>query len=330
MGFESRRREMRSKRLEKERLLGQWARGAVALLTAVALGGGQQTARADDLSQGWEAAGFVSEFEDASRVQSSEGTTEKNVATVTRRSRAGDFHDFLRLIWVPPGLKITTLGKPRAKRAFFTASSFLNPPAPVDAVVHFVGNNYRTGQDLGVMVCRPLPSDLTRTDPILATWPKVLPVIKRELGDCAAGTLTRGEKELCAVAERYQDRRFLVYARGLKETLNLAVELFRTEARRNALWDDFSIGNAFSGLGFTIWGSSTPEASTKALYTAVVLQRSVVPEYLLRNVTLQEANCRCVQVPESEALHQELVDPSAIWAAGELDQGACRQLPALP
>lgn len=253
-----------------------------------------------------------------------------NAARLTRRSRASSYHDFLRIVWVPPGLKITTLGKPKAKRAFVTATSLLEPPATVDEIINFVGNYYHHGQDFAVMVCRPPLADRSVTDPTLATWPNVLPIIKNDLGDCSASTLTPGQREICSVAERYQDRKFVVYARGLRQTLDVAAQLFRTRDSQNALWDDFGIATAFSGLGFAVWGSSTPAAATKPLSVATVLQRSVVPEYVLKNVTLQEANCHCVQVPDSEALHQAPVDPTAIWAAGDLVEGACVQLPALP
>lgn len=313
--------------------LGKLSLSAVTVLIAMTLGAEWQSARASDLPSGAEAGSalsVVSAFDDAAGVASMQGAKPANTATVTRRSRAGGYHDFLRIVWVPPGLKITTLGKPKAKRAFFTATSFLDPPATVDEVVSFVGNYYHYGQDLGVMVCRPPVADASKTDPTLATWPNVLPIVKSDLGDCTASTLTPGEREICAVAERYQDRKFVVYARGLRHTLALAAQMFRTEHSQNALWDDFGIATAFSGLGFAVWGSSTPAASTKPLSVASLLQRSVVPEYLLKNVTLEEANCRCVQVSESETLHDAAVDPAAIWTAGELDQGACRQLPALP
>lgn len=316
-----------------ERPRGGSTLGVVSLMIAASLGGGYQAAVARDspaIAVPGVPAASVSAAREPSPKMVADGTTAANAASLTRRSRAAAYHDFLRVVWVPPGLRITTVGKPRAKRAFFTASSFLNPPATVDQVVSFVGGAYREGQDLGLMVCRPPVADASVTQPILATWPNVLPLIKNDLGDCEAGTLTPGEREICTVAEQYRDRKFLMYTQGLRQTLDVAVQLFATELGQNALWDDFSIGNAFTGLGFTVWGSSTPDTPTTPLTAGSMLQRSVVPEYLLRNVTLQDGNCRCVQVPESESLHKEPVDPASIWAVGRLDDGACRQLPALP
>ncbi|MFO1417961.1 MAG: hypothetical protein U1E83_04770 [Methylotetracoccus sp.] len=308
-------------------------RGTLTLLIAAVCGGGFHPAHADVAPRGTNPGippASIAVVDEAWDLARPNGEVASNAASLTRRSRAAAYHDFLRVIWVPPGLRITTVGKPRAKRAFFTASSFLSPPATVDQVVSFVGASYREGQDLALMVCRPPVDDVSVTQPILATWPKVLPLIKNDLGDCEAGTLTPGEQEICVVAGRYRDRKFLSYTQGLKQTLDLAAQLFATELSRNALWDDFSIGNAFSGLGFTVWGSSTPDTPTTPLTAGAMLQRSVVPEYLLRNVTLPDGNCRCVQVPESESLHKAPVDPVAIWAAGRLDDGACRQFPALP
>jgi hypothetical protein len=250
----------------------------------------------------------------------------RNAAATTRRSRAHRYHDFLRIAWVPPGLQVTTLGKPKAKRVFVTASSFFDPPATVDELVNYVGNFYHDRQDLAVMVCRP-PLNDPKVDPALATWPNLMPMIKGDLGDCSASSLGPGEREICEVAERYQDRKSGIYAYGLKKVMDLAALLFKTTSSQNALWDNFGIATAFSGLGFTVWGSSTP-TRTVHLTTANVLRHSVVPEYVLKNATLTDAHCHCVQVAESEALHSIPVDPAVVWEIGELtEQGACRQLP---
>jgi hypothetical protein len=77
------------------------------------------------------------------------------------------------------------------------------------------------------------------------------------------------------------------------------------------LISNYGIYPAFTGLGFTVWGSSAGGATVPML-TAGILRNSVVPEYLLKNATLEEANCRCVQVPESERLHTERVDPAVV------------------
>lgn len=305
---------------------------AAILVMTMVLSGGGSAAGSEAVSSEpgvQQVASFGAGVDRTNDAQPQNASEARNAATVTRRSRASGYHDFLRIVWVPSGLKVTTLGKPTAKRVFVTAASFLDPPATVDEVVNFVGNYYHYNQDFAVMVCRPPIAERAKTEPKLATWPNVLPIIKKDLGDCAAGTLTPGEREICTVAERYRDRKFDIYARGLRRTLNVASQLFETTESQNALWDDFGIATAFSGLGFTVWGSSTP-STTVRMTTAAILQHSVVPEYLLKNVTLQDANCRCVQVPESEPLHTAPVDPAAIWAAGQLDGGACRQLPALP
>jgi hypothetical protein len=224
---------------------------------------------------------------------------------------------------------VTTLGKPKAKRVFFTASSFFDPPASVDELVSLVGNSYRKGQDLVVMVCRPPPVADDPVAPVLATWSQLLPRIKSDLGDCTGGHLSTGEREVCEIAGRYRDRRHSVYADGLKSTFELASALMQTYERQAALWDNFSIGTAFTGLGFTVWGSSTP-SETIPRRTSEVLRRSVIPEYVLRNATLRDANCHCVQLPESEALHTSVVDPEQVWARGSLTpEGACLQLPQL-
>lgn len=304
----------------------------ITLLMMTVTATGMQTARAQRSDADPRVQSFVPGIDspDADMAALQDGSpTARTAASLTRRSRANGYNSFLRIAWIPPGFQVTTLGKPKAKRVFFTASTFLNPPATVDELVNFVGNYYHPGQDLAVMVCRPPAEDRSKAEPLLATWPKLLPVIKGDLGDCSASTLGQGEREICGVAERYQDRKYGIYAYGLRKAMDIASQLYKTPESQNALWDNFGIATAFSGLGFTVWGSSTP-SSTVRLSTSDILRHSVVPEYVLKNVTLKEANCHCVQVPESEELHAAPVDPAVVWDLGGLDdQGACRHLPKL-
>lgn len=242
----------------------------------------------------------------------------QNAAEVTYLSRGDEYNDFLRILWVPPGATVTTLTL--GKRAFFTASIFLKPPPTVDELVNFVGNEYQVQRDFVVMRCRPTAEQRQIVEPILATWPNVLPAIASDL--CSSSD--PAEQYLCGVAAQYHDEAFDIYAVGLREALEVGSQLYATPASIQALISNYGIYPAFTGLGFTVWDSSAGGATVPML-TAGILRHSVVPEYLLKNATLEEANCRCVQVPESERLHTERVDPAVVWSRGKLtNEGACR------
>ncbi len=84
----------------------------------------------------------------------------------------GQTNDFLRLLFVPSGVKPTSLGVPSALRVFVTASDFFRPPMPLGTVTDYPGLVNRDDQDVVALRCTP--SDPAKVEPILATWPNVL------------------------------------------------------------------------------------------------------------------------------------------------------------
>lgn len=257
-------------------------------------------------------------------------TSPGSVAAVTDRSRNGSANDFLRLVWVRPGTVVNTLTL--GKRAFFTATSFVEPRVKVEDLVNYVGNYYREGRDLAILRCRPSAEQTRVVAPILATWPNVLPAIAADLGGpgrvCTSPPLTAGEAQICQVALQYTDATQSVYVQGLMQAAEIASQLFATPETQDALSADFGIYPAFTGLGFTVQGSSIEGAATP-MQTGEVLANSVVPEYLLVNARLGDAGCRCVQVPDYRKRISAPVDPAYIWKKGRLDGGACRKVARL-
>lgn len=253
---------------------------------------------------------------------------QKNPAQVTDQSRSDSYNDFMRVLWVSPTTPVTNIAGPR-KRGFFTASTFLEPPVTVDELLRLVGNRYRPGLDFAVMRCKPLAEQRSVVQPILATWPNVFPAIASDLGGPDCTGLTAGETQICKIASEFHDRERKVYTRGLRYTLRLGAKMFKTPESTDALDKDYGIFPAFTGLGFTVQASSTPDGMTVPMTTGEVLRNSVVPEYLLKNADLADANCRCVRVSESESLHTEPVDPEFVWKHGKLVNGACRPVSEL-
>jgi hypothetical protein len=98
-------------------------------------------------------------------------------------------------------------------------------------------------------------------------------------------------------------------------------------AGADVLYDLYGIGYGFSGLGFAVKNSFLAGQSV-ALTAGQALEQSVVPEYLLNNVTLSEGNCRCIRVKPYAGRDQGLLNWGAVTAAG--NQNLCTPLTSLP
>ena len=255
--------------------------------------------------------------------------SEESLARLTDQSRSDTYNDFMRVIWVDHGISVTEIT--RGRRAFFTATSFVNPSVTVDELLSLVGNYFRLGQDFVVMRCKPSPEQRSKVQPLLATWPNAFAAIAADLGgpnhDCSG--LTVGEKQICDLAIQYQDSLQKVYSEGLKDVLQRGFQMFATTESTAALKSDYGIFPAFSGLGFAVQASATNTGATVEMMTADILRNLVVPEYLLKYALLAESGCRCIQVPATDRLHKTQIDPDFVWAFGRLNNGACRQLERL-
>lgn len=55
--------------------------------------------------------------------------------------------------------------------------------------------------------------------------------------------------------------------------------------------------------------------------------QSVVPEYLLKNVKLNVANCHCLRIPFYPGRDTQPLSPLFVWLAGVLNpDGSCRSV----
>jgi len=274
------------------------------------------------------ATGSIARAQPASRFSSYPGT----VAGITDASRDDTtYNDFLRIVWVPNGTSVTYIGRQGVNlRVFFTATTFVKPRITLDEYLSLVGNYYHDGQDAVLMRCKPQPDQRQNLAPIIATWPNVFAAIVADLGSsgytCPAPDPTNGNNVIYCIAVQYEDSAQSVFVTGLDNALSLATQLFATTASSNALSTDYGIYPAFTGLGFTVNSSGTNSSMT----TVDMLRNSIVPEYLLNNLQLADAGCRCVQVPEYRNpanRHAAPIDPGFIWLSGRLKDNACHQIP---
>jgi hypothetical protein len=269
----------------------------------------------------------------------------KTPAGVTDASRdAATYGDFIRLLWVTPGVRVDHVGRNDQfvvnKRAFVTAATFLKPAVTVDRLAALVGNYWPTQeQDLVLMRCRPSVDQHQALGPILATWPNVFAAIVSDFQSqgysCNPPNPSDGNNIIYCVAKSYQDSQQAVFVDGLSNAFDAAAQIFQSSSSSPgalALKTNYGIYPAFTGLGFAAQGSGT----VGTMNTATVLRQSVVPEYLLGNLSLADAGCRCIQVPrygnanQPDRRHGKSVNPTDIWQRGTLDNGACPQVQRLP
>ncbi len=263
----------------------------------------------------------------------------KTPAGISDTSRdASSYGDFMRAIWVQSGTQVSYVGRQNVNlRVFFTATSFIKPAITVDQYLTLVGNYYPSGQDLVLMRCRPSADQRQNVNPILATWPNVFSAIVSDFqgsGFSCPPNPADGNNVMYCAAVAYQDAQQAVFVTGLSAALTSATQIFQnstSSAGAKALKTDYGIYPEFTGLGYVASGSGF----VNTMSTAQILRESVVPEYLLENVTLVDAGCRCIQVPQygntknPDLRHTKPVDPNYIWQKGKLQSGACHVIKKL-
>jgi hypothetical protein len=278
----------------------------------------------------------------ASGEEISTGSAPALVIDQSRRSDASNglalINDFDRIIFIKPGITISTIGKNNGVqlRAFVSATAFYQPPLTVEQVVAYAGGVDRADLNLAVMRCRP--PDRAKVEPTLATWPNVFKALTADLGkkftpaDCPADLhgLAPHNQVYC-LARSFADNSNSIAVFSLAPALGTGAAIFSVnnpppkgqESGGDGLFDLYGIGSEFSGLGFTV-----RDSANVSLNSAQVLQQSVVPEYLLNNVTLSAGGCNCIEVAPYDGRDQTPLNLDFVSAAGKL--GECTPVNALP
>ena len=239
-----------------------------------------------------------------------------------------ELKDFLRITWVPPDIQITHTGGPDAVRVFFTATSFYQPAMPVNRLASYLGLEDQPSNDLVAIRC--IPSSRHGTDATLATWHNVLSAIQRDLAKknllCPSADRS-AENEAYCIAKSYTEEPTNLVAKDLVNVLEVANKLVDPALPEVSDWlrRTYGIYPAFSGLGLAVKGSYNRSESA-----AESLQNSVVPEYLMLNVPLADAGCRCLRAPPSNGRAFASLSMNEIWRRG--GNGFCKpsSLPPTP
>jgi hypothetical protein len=242
-------------------------------------------------------------------------------------------NDYLRVAFLmydpskPPPI-VTNLSRP-SLRAFATATPLYSPPLTLHEFPLYSGLENNDNGLLIAMRCRP-PHPET-VDALLATWPNVFLAIQRDIppaADCEALSSTPNpdpEKKMACIAKAFNDTPTAAVPVSLAYTFQYAGALFQPDQAALATWlqSKYGIYPAFSGIGYSVKDSYN--LSTKQpMSSQEILVKSISSEYLLKNVTLAEAGCRCISVAPYPGRATDPVDPDFIAAAG--GDGSCQSV----
>ena len=203
----------------------------------------------------------------------------------------------------------------------------------------YVGNDINAAYDLVAMRCRP--PDPTKTQARLATWPNVFKALVDDLGysstACPAAAGDTVDKKVYCAAFSFSDQSNTQVPLTLAAVMNAGVALWQltggafpptgSTTGANVLYDLYGVGYGFSGLGYSVKNSYL-SGHNVPLTSAQALAQSVVPEYLVMNVSLADAGCRCVRVKPYSHRDEGFIDWDRVFEVGSED--SCTELHHLP
>jgi hypothetical protein len=231
-------------------------------------------------------------------------------------------NDYLRVSFLLPGVKVTSLSRPGALRAFATATPLYQPPLRLKDLPYYSGLVNNDSQVLVAMRCRPAQPQ--KVDAVLATWPNVFLAIQRDVpvdqSACAEPSASPATQMAC-YAHAFSDSPATAVPLALARTFDYAGKLYDGQHAALAKWlqDYYGLYPAFAGSGYSIKDSYS--LNSEPMTSQQILVKSVSPEYILKNVSLADAGCRCISVAPYEGRANDMLDPDFIARAG--GDGVC-------
>ncbi|HZL29359.1 MAG TPA: hypothetical protein VFC39_22740, partial [Acidobacteriaceae bacterium] len=181
---------------------------------------------------------------------------------------------------------------------------------------------------LVAMRCRPPHPE--KVDAILATWPNVFQAIQRDVpvdsATCGANPAAVATQVSCYAAG-FNDPPSTSVPTSLAHTFGYAGALFDPAHTALAAWlqSNYGIFPAFSGIGYSVKDSY--RLNTAPMTSQQILVKSVSSEYVLKNVSLADAGCRCISVAPYPGRSSDRLDPDFIQQAG--GDGVCKSVDRL-
>jgi hypothetical protein len=237
-------------------------------------------------------------------------------------------NDYLRVSFLPAGVSVTSLSRPGAIRAFATATPLYVPPMRLKDLPYYSGLVNNDANVLVAMRCRPPQPE--KVDAVLATWPNVFMAIQRDIpvdaAACNAPSPATATQVAC-YAGAFSDPPATIVPSALAHVFSYAGALYDADHAPMAKWlqENYGIYPAFAGSGYSVKDSYS--LSSEPMSSQQILAKSVSSEYILKNVSLSEAGCRCISVTPYQGRSDDRLDPDFIAKAG--GDGACTPVPRL-
>lgn len=238
-------------------------------------------------------------------------------------------NDYLRVGFLKPGTPVGSIARPGAIRGFATATPLFTPPLKVGELPYYSGIINDDASDLVAMRCQPPHPEAV--DAVLATWPNVFAAIARDVpvgeGACSASPLDAKTQVAC-YAKGFSDPASATVPMSLAHTFDYAGVLFDADHALLAKWlrDNYGIFPAFAGTGYSVKDSYYLD-SDHPMNSQQMLAKSISSEYILKNVSLAAAGCRCIRVPAYAGRADDRLDPDFISKAG--GEGSCASVDRL-
>jgi hypothetical protein len=133
--------------------------------------------------------------------------------------------------------------------------------------------------------------------------------------------------EMTCYARAFSDSPATSVPLSLAATFSYAGKLYEPEHAALAKWlqDSYGIYPAFAGSGYSIKDSYS--LGSEPMTSQQILMKSVSSEYLLKNVSLADAGCRCISVAPYPGRSDDVLDPDFISRAG--GDGICKPVEKL-
>ena len=249
-------------------------------------------------------------------------------AVVTESVREAAPNDYMRVGFLPAGVPVTSIAKPGALRGFVTATVLYSPPLTIEDYPSYSGLVNNDSQVLVAMRCKP--PDPEKVDAVLATWPNVFAAVPRDVAlspsECD-GTPSDPSKQMACFAKGFGDKADTAVPTALARTFDYAGTIYdgKHAVLANWLQQNYGIYPAFAGTGYSVKDSYYIDK--QPMTSGQILAKSVSSEYLLKNVSLKDAGCRCVSVAPYSGRSGDRLDPEFIEQTG--GDGVCKEVERL-
>jgi len=290
-------------------------------------------------------------------------------ATVVDSTRGSDpstgfavYNDFTRVIFTNKPAPVTNIGRTDKvyqgklvqARAFMSATVLYQPPLRAIDDAHFVGSDDPGPSTFDLVAMRCRPSDPSEVQPRMASWPNIFTVATSDLAnlmgytpaDCPTPDLDPSypvDQRVYCASRSFSDPAQTQVPIALQNAVDTGATVFPftgtpflatgSTTGANVLYDLYGIGPGFSGLGYSVKNSYLiSQGGNVPLTAAQALEQSVVTEYVVMNVPLKDANCRCVRVRPYANRDTSPLNWDRVWSEGKLGRadGECVVRASLP